>query len=350
MLFNIEHDAGDRIVGYCVPDGFSMIPKLRVCSGGSVLLCMEANESRPALVTAGRHETGLCGFTIDEPKVPGLAQLPDLEVYDDETDILIYRRAHERFIRRKVVRVETQLFPLWGLDDAIRGRFQHNIRGVEKLGRETVTQLLLLNQIKSSYLAGRFLYRNYQIYLDPEFDVIALIQSPYDELAERLLVLREIGRSGAASGILGPRDAMVYAPVIEFAANLPLNHPKDLKRALRTMPVDVAARLANPLVRQLSASTPDEMPGGAAVAMSLLALSSFKLVGFRDKPDQVAACLAEMFALDERRLPIPAPFGAAARLAALMREIRSLEVLLEKDLEVYHHVANASQKAAEVVA
>jgi hypothetical protein len=350
VLFNIEHDAGDRVVGYCVPDGFSAIPRLRVCASGRVLLCMEANEPRLALVTAGRHETGLCGFTIDESKVPRLAALPDLEVYDDETDILIYRRAHEGFIRRKVVRVETQLFPLWRLDDAIRGRFQHSVRGVEMLGRETVTQLLLLNQIESSYLAGRFLYRNYEMYLASGFDVVSLIQNPYDELAERLLVLREIGRSEVASGILGPRDAMVYAPVIAFARNLPLDNPRDLKRALRSMPGEVAARLANPLVRQLSASTPDEMPNGAAVAVSLLALSSFKLVGLRHAPDQAVACLAEMLALDDRRLPIPAPFGTVSPLAALMREIGSLEVLLENDLEVYHHVAEASQKAAEAAA
>ena len=128
-----------RVVGYCVPDGFSATPRLRICASGRVLLCMEANESRLALVTAGRHETGLWRFTIDESKVPGLAALPDLEVYDDETDILIYRRAHEGFIRRKVVRVETQLFPLWRLDDAIRGRFRRSVRGVEMLGRETVT-------------------------------------------------------------------------------------------------------------------------------------------------------------------------------------------------------------------
>ena len=31
MLFNLEEDSGDRVVGYVVPDGFSGVPSIWIC-------------------------------------------------------------------------------------------------------------------------------------------------------------------------------------------------------------------------------------------------------------------------------------------------------------------------------
>jgi hypothetical protein len=351
MLFSLEHDDGDRVVGYCVPDGFSATTQIRVCGRGRTLARLAADEPRPALVAAGRHETGLCGFTVDEAKTPGLSKIADLALYDDETGVLVYRRPRPEHIRRKLVRLETHLVPLWRLDDALKDRFQHHLRGAETFGRETVTQLFLLNQVESSYLAGRFLYRNYAIYIEAGFEVYAIVQEPFAEFAERLLALGKIKQTGSAGrAILGPRDVTIYEPAIAFASQLPFDDPKALKRALRAMPGEVAQRLANPLVRQFTATTPDEMPSGGAVAATLDALSSFTLVGLRHEPARAAAALAELLGLEARALPIPGAFGRAARLARELREIGAIEALLEKDLEVYHHLAEASLKAAETAA
>jgi hypothetical protein len=119
MLFNIERDSGDRIVGYCVPDGFEATPRLRVISGGAEIVRVEARELRQALVDAGRHQTGLCGFSISEAEAPGLPGLENLAIVDEDTGLLIYCRPRSDFLQRKVVRIETHLFPLWRLDDAI---------------------------------------------------------------------------------------------------------------------------------------------------------------------------------------------------------------------------------------
>jgi hypothetical protein len=349
MLFNLEQDGGDKIVGYCVPDGFSARPRLRVCVGGTAVARFEANEERSALVAAGRHETGLCGFTIDESKVPGLRQIADLAIYDDETELLIYRRPRAEFLRRKIVRLETHLFPLWRLDDALKGRFQHHVRGAEALGRETVTQLFLLNQVESSYASGRILYRNYAIYLDAGFEVFAILQEPFAELAERLLVLAKVKRAELA--ILGQRDATFFEPAIEYAAALPFDDEKSLKRELRAMPREIAALLANPFTRQLTTATPDEMPSGGAVAMVLDTLSTFQLVGLRHEPEIAAAALAELLKIDGAvALPIPGVFSTVPPLARTLRECGVIEALLEKDLEVYHHLSEASRKAAESAA
>ncbi len=117
MLFNIEVDEGTRIVGYLVPDTFSGSPWLRITDGQQELLALQCREERAALVAAGRHDTGRCGFTIDEAIISNLEQQVALEIYDQETNTLIYRRRPpSQVIQKRVLRLETHLFPLWSLD------------------------------------------------------------------------------------------------------------------------------------------------------------------------------------------------------------------------------------------
>ena len=73
MLFSIEADRGDQIVGYVVPDDYSASPTLRITQSGIEIAELACREARPSLVAAGRHATGLCGFTVDDLIVPDLA-------------------------------------------------------------------------------------------------------------------------------------------------------------------------------------------------------------------------------------------------------------------------------------
>src|SRR5262245_21264912 len=120
MLFNIELDEGKRIVGYLVPDAFSRSSSVSVTDGQRDLLILPCQEERAALVAARRHENGRCGFTIDETIIPDLAQQDALEIYDQETNILIYRRrSPSQVTPKRIFRLETHLFPLWRLDDRL---------------------------------------------------------------------------------------------------------------------------------------------------------------------------------------------------------------------------------------
>jgi hypothetical protein len=346
MLFNIEADTGDKVTGYVVPDGFSEVPSIRASCDGEEILVFSANEIRESLVAAGRHETGTCGFTLDSTLVAGLPELANLQLFHADSDLLIYRRPQPHAIRKKILRLETHLFPLWRLDCAFGVDFQYFANGVEQLGRETVTQLFLLNQVESIFLSGRILYKNYAYFIEPEFQTVLILQDPYHELAERLLVLSKI--RGAGRDQLGLRDSLCMRSAIDFAASLPFQDAKGLRRAMRYMPADVAAALANPLVRQLTATTPDEMPGPGAVAASLDLLSSFAIVEFRDRPENFVTAFGQFLEVDSSSLsPIP-QFPAVAPLADLLKNAGEIEALLEKDLELYHHVVEAFAKSRQV--
>lgn len=344
MLFNIESDMGGKLVGYVVPDGVATRPKLAVRANGQTLLTFEANEQRDALVAAGRHSTGQCGFSVDADMVPGLADLADLEIVETESETLVYRRPSPDRIARRVLRLETHLFPLWRLDNGLKPRFQYAASAIDQMGRETTTQLFLLDHVDSVYLSGRILYKNYAYYADTTFATVLILHEPYEELAERLLVLRNIEKVGART--LGMREAMSLKPVIEFAADLPLDDGKALGRSLRRMPPEATDFLANPLVRQLTTSTPNERPGNGAVASALDLLASCSIVGLRRDPRTFATALAELLGMDPSLLPDIVTIPSVVALGDTLRQTREAEALLGKDVELYGYVAAAFKKVA----
>jgi hypothetical protein len=344
VLFNLEYDAGARVSGYLVPDGYEGVPRIRVCSAGEELLVFSCNESRDALVQAGRHQTGQCGFSIDEDALPNLQTLAQLELYEADSGVMIYRRRAPDMVSRKILRLETHLFPLWRLDDALKRSFQYHARGVEALGRETVTQLFLLNAVDSVYISGRLLYKNYAYFVEAGFLTAVLLQNPYEELAERLMVLSKVRRVGAA--FLGMRESMGLEPALNYAESLPYDDDKALKRALRLMPADVGAVFANPLTRQLTAATPDQMPNATSVSSALDTLASFALVGLRHDFGKFLSALAELVGVEPVVLPTINRIPGVQRLAEVIKESRDMDAILDRDLELFHHVREAHEKTA----
>jgi hypothetical protein len=343
MMFNIEEDSGERVRCYVVPDGYSAVPVIRICNRGEQLTTFAANEKRELFANAGRHETGQCGFSIDTSVVPDLRDLADLELFDAETDILIYRRPRPDNIKKKLLRLETHLFPLWTVDNAIAPQFQYFAKGIENFGRETVTQLFLLHRVESVYLSGKILYKNYAYWVESGFQTLVMLQDPYEELAERLLVLSKVRKVGAAH--LGTRESAALEPAMDFAEALPMQDEKALRRALRQMPENVAVLLANPLVRQLTTGSPDEMPSGGAVAAALDILANSALVGLRHEPGKFLQAFAEILEIEADSLPRTPQFATVAPLAQLLKDSGDVDIILEKDLELYHYVESAANKS-----
>lgn len=339
MLFYIERDTGHEIVGYLVPDNYTYSSRVRIMLDGETVSVFETHEERISLVTGGRHETGRCGFTIDGRDIPNLAMQSEIALYDDETGCMIYRRQKPGMITRRVVRFETQLMPYWRLDDALMPFFQYVGKGVDRYGRETVTQMMLLDTMPSSYISGRLNYKNYAYYLNNGFDCCCMVQDPHDECAERLLVLRNAAKLGPS--FLGEREAKRLEPAMRFAEALPLDNPRDLRSVLSKMPEEVAGLLANPLVRMLTTANPDDMPGPSAIAGALDVLASFALVGFRDTAQEFTQAIGEWLELDARVFPVLPPFRSVSLLGEFLRETRAVDVILEKDMEFYQYALSA---------
>jgi hypothetical protein len=344
MLFNVEADRGDKIVGYVVPDEFSKSPTLRIIDNGSQIAELECAEERPALVVAGRHATGRCGFTVDESIVPGLAKNLNLELVDADTGIMIYRRRKKSQVAQKrVFRLETHLFPLWRFDERVEHRFQFFHKGVERHGRETTLQVFQLANVSSLYLSGRLAIAAYQTYLQDQFKSIALIHDPYVELAERLLTLKHVAKFG--DELLGPRDMVSFRAAIAFAQGVEQDE-RSLRRAFDSMSKEAIAILANPLTRQLSADSLDDPPPRNAYSRALSALASFALVGVREEQERFLEDVEALLDLPPATLPPLPRFSAVEEFASELRRLPEVELLLEDDLEVYHTTRAAIEQVS----
>ncbi|NNM74541.1 hypothetical protein [Enterovirga aerilata] len=344
MLFNIEHDLGREIIGYLVPDGFTGRATIRVTRRGDELLTKQTDSLRESLVHAGRHETGLCGFTIDDGEIPGLAEITDLEIRDAESDVIIYRRYNpEAIVRQKIFRLETHLLPLSRIDRAVQPRFQFYFPSIDRFGLETTHQMFLMNNTDSVYASGRVSYRSVEYYLDQGYTSVAMVQEPFEELAERVLLLRLIGENRA--GILGLRDSVTFETVKSFASGLPLDSDRALSRAFRDMDPEVANMLTDPVTRQLTTRLPDEVLKPSSIGQALSVLSGFRIVGVRHRAELFADALVDALSLHTGEVPVVEPIPAARELGARLREMPSVERLLEHDIAVFHFLSEAFEKS-----
>jgi hypothetical protein len=344
MLFNVQEDQRQRITGYFVPDSFSSRGHVRVSSQGLELAVIGTNELCMSLVVAGRHETGLCGFSIDEAAVPGLGALSHVEVSDAETGTLIYCRAPaEAVVPLKLLRIETHMIPLRRVDRAVAGRFAYSYIDAERAGLESSMQMFHLNHAQSLYVAGRLSYKPFESLIMRGFQTLCMINDPYEELAERILLLRHAAQR---PGLLELRDALAFEAAIDFAAGIELGNDKELRRNFERVDTDAAAPLTSPLVRQLTTRTGSEMPHSGFLATALDVLASCIIVGRRDDSRSFASALADLLGMTVESVPAVRRRAAAIRLAERLKPIRAVQDLLEFDLVVYYQVVEAFKKAS----
>jgi hypothetical protein len=342
MLFNVEIDAGFLVKGYVVPDAYDKYCNLVLKSGGQEILVVAANGARDGRLVGGRHVDSQCGFYIDETHLSNLSQIADLELRDEETNILIYRRRKPEYISKKVFRLESHLFPLWRMDKPMNARFQYFATQVERYGRETILQIANLAAYDSVFFSGRIMYSPVRQYVEDVYKIVFVMHHPYEELAERLMVLRQIPEGGG--GILASRDVSYFSPVLAFAKSLPLEDENALAANLRDPPREVAQLIASPIVRQLTCERMEDAPATRALSMALDVLSSFEIVGLRRASTPLLRAMAAFSQTSVNMLPPLSTLPGVTTLAKALRRSREFEHLLELDLQLYGYIAEAYRK------
>ena len=337
MLFSVTNDTGSRIEAYSIPDHYSGQSNLSLFSGGELLTTVEPNVHNPHAME--RHETGQVGFAIDESMVPGLAAIDDLEIRDADTGVLIYRRTSAPVSPHAFFRLETQMFPLWRIDQALKPHFRFWWDRIDKYSAETATQILHYYPFGSTYASGRLLYRNYEYCIYSRQKSAIMMQEPFEEMAERLLLFKRLGSD--VNRLLNERDAMIFAPILEVAQSLDSFDEAELRRVLGKADVKTLNLLSNPVARQLTAASPSDPAPADAVSKSLKLLSEFDVVGTRDYAHLFTEAIAELLDVNPMELPRLDRTPKLRKIAASLRAVGWIDALIEADLELYHHIQAA---------
>jgi hypothetical protein len=346
MLFKVDSDSGSAIRGYLVPDTFSAPAMISVCAGGEILCTVQAQEIVPAVVAAGRHQTGQIGFVIDERVVPGLVHIRALEICEAETGLAIYRRRPPGSPAVRLFRLEAGFRRMSSLDRSFDALFQTAFTGVDTYGRETASQALLLSSYESLYVSGRLLFKEYEYSLDEKFTKVIVVQDPYVQLAQTIVALHDGSLTGPTGFDL--RTELSMHDCIDYFAAADIGNANSLRTLLVHMPDAVEAAISNPLARLLAGRPGEDVPNGSYIPTGLQSLASFDIVGLQADPTTFADPLAALLGTDSAQLMPDDITMPEIRLAERLREHRLVESMLELDLELYERVSRIVRDLADL--
>jgi hypothetical protein len=346
MLFSIDEDVGARVEGWVMPDNPATTPRIIAHLDAEHHVVIEAFVYRPLLKQNGLHNTGVCGFALDENNCPGLTAANRLEIFDADNNLLLYRRRPDtRIVDKKLFRLESQLFRSAAIDDLLLTRFHMGYPALDLHPEETIRSILALPFTQSIYASGRVFWRVWERLLrDRGYQVGTLLRDPFHEMAERLLILK------LASSPQGGSIIDAVGPVVEAAAghlrNIDLKDFATLEALLAAAPIELKAILYNPLTYQLTAQNAFDPPPMPATAVALESLADMDAVGLRQDPAPFFEIVSAMLDLPEGLAEVPLPTSnTVIQWADFLRERPAVRKLIEMDIEVYRTAAGIIERS-----
>jgi hypothetical protein len=340
MLFSIDEDVGERIIGWLMPDNPAATPRILVHLDPERHVVVDAFVYRPLLKEQGLHNTGVCGFVIDEANCPGVTAAAKLEIIDADNNVLIYRRRNAGpLTEQKFLRLETQLFRSTSLDDQLAPRFQMAYKAMELFPEETTRSIFAIPFTKSIFASGRIFFRTWEPLLrDRGFKIGILLHEPFEEMSERLLILKWASSPDVSAAVL---DLMPALQTCTGALrDVDLGDARALDAILSRPSDELRALLYNPLIYQLAAPNAFDAPPMPETAAALDALAELDAVGVRADPRSFLDLLAAVLDLPDPLADVSlAVSKTVIGFADILRELRSARALIEKDLEVYSEAA-----------
>jgi hypothetical protein len=326
MRFFFDSDDGHSLHFWIVPDNPVAISRVVVSVGGRRVAEFSAFHSDETFRKLGWHATGQCTFHLTAAEIPGLVEIQDLELYDADTNVRIYRRFPDRgMVRQRVLLINTGIEPETVLQSMLYPYFQHCYFGLHRLTDEIMTSILGTQLMPSALLSGAITVPRYENYMMPDMMLTGiLVQDPHVEMATRMLWLRNRAEEAA-----DPARRWRLGPLAEAAAftdEYDLTDTRSLKRYFRMLPEPAYRLLYNPLIRQLATRMPEDplFPGHSIAAIEVI--SRLGVVGHRDRFEAFASSLIDRLEID---VPVPAAPTIADEVLALADRLRSVKAVHE---------------------
>ncbi|CAO4170750.1 hypothetical protein CLBKND_01656 [Methylorubrum aminovorans] len=341
MRFLLSSDEGDVIRGWVVPDNPQAISRVSVCIEGQRVAEVSAIHADQNFVKFGWHATGQCHFEIRESDVPGLAGIERLEIYDVDTNVLVYRRLPRHALTdKKVILLNGHIRPETVIQTALYPYFRQSYFGIGRFPDEILRAIFDTVTLDSCLMAGSIIFPRYEgHFVQSGALTMLLVHDPFVELASRLYWLRERASIAANAEQHWRLGNLVEAAA--FTLDYDFTDAKSLKRLFRMMPEPAYHLLYNPLTRQLSTHVPEDrlMPGSSIIAVEVL--SRIDVVGHRDYFEAFMASVFHHIGI-EAPLPLPLPIpNETLALAELLRGMR-----FARDMVVYDTVLSDAVRAS----
>jgi hypothetical protein len=348
MLFNIDADQGSQVFGWVMPNNPAATPSVIVHLDANNHVVVEASIYHALLKERGLHNTGVCGFALDENNCRGLTASNRLEIHEADTNLLLYRRRpSEGIIDKKFFRLEPQLFRSVAVDDALAPHFQMAYSALELQAEETIRAIIGLPFTSSIYASGRIFWRFWEPLLrDRGYMVGILLRDPFHELAERLLILKLV------SSPEGDSIADAVGPEVQAAAThlrkVDLRDISAIEAAVASPPLELRSIVYNPLTYLLTAANAFDAPPSPTTAIALESLADMDAIGLRQDTESFFELVSAALDVSESLSPEALPTSSTVvQWADLLRERPAMRRLIEMDLVVYKTAADIIERQRE---
>lgn len=345
MKFFVNKDISGGINFWITPDNPSAISKVHVSLDGVRAAELSAWITDDNIRASGWHSTGQCVFNITEKEVPQIRQAKRVEIYDADTNILVYRSVADRaFVQQRLININTSIHHYNLIEQNLFEKFQYSYFGVEKLSEESTQNIMQGPWLTSLMISGSVIYPRYEMFFQDESCVTSvLIHDPYTEMARRMLWLQSkkpIADDDLQRWRLGSlRESVLVAAEYDFS------NGKSIKRFLRMLPEPCYRLLYNPLCRQFGTRSPTDpfSPGNSIVAMEII--SRVKIVGHSDYTNEYSTALLDRLgvsSIDAPPLQVPPEVSA---LATLLKSIELAREMVNFDVVISDAVRHAVIKS-----
>lgn len=345
MFFNIDDDDNHAIRGWLAPDNPSVSPKIGILIPGRPEIQFEANIHRPDILDLGLHSTGQVGFTVDASLVPDIDLLEEIELVEVATRTPIFGRFRKDIhLEKKLFLFDGSIVPKQGMIESLSKRFSLSYPNSERYALETMIVLVNNPSAKSVFFSGRPNFNRYAGYLEANgFFCAALLRDPVEELAERLLFLSMLQRSGRQQLIAELSTGL--QPLLEFSKDFPFSDQKAMLAAFRGADDTVRQAIMSPMVRMFGCNV-DELPGHRNVALALDHLASLDVVGTVSEYDLFRVMLNHSLGADILGNEPPEQYSSVLEVAEMLSQIGIVVDLIADDISLYSYVEEAVKRGA----
>ncbi|MGO9431074.1 hypothetical protein [Rhodoblastus sp.] len=198
--------------------------------------------------------------------------------------------------------------------------------------------LVIINNhfTQSIAISGRSNFNRYAPFLNNAGYIrAALLRDPFEELAERLLFLKLLGKSDLAN-LIG-MYTRGFESLLELARDLPLNDQKAMTAAFRSITDEQREAIKSPMTRILGCNI-GESPEHRHVPIALENLATMDVVGTRALFGPFKELLAGILGANIFGDEVPTCFPSISHLAASLSRIGVIADLLEHDRALYSYV------------
>ena len=339
MRFDIDSDSGRSISGWLTLDNPSSRPIFNIILPGKEPIQTVATEFRQAVLDHGFSTTGIVGFKIDDSIVPNIENEKILEIREATSNLLLHRRADQtKFIQRKFLLLDLSVSPRKDIFDSLSSFFATPYHFLDRYTFETLSYIIGV-LLESRVLYGKVNFmRHADMIKRSEFVVAALVRDPFEELAERIILLKKAANH-PNSNFVSELFAS-WLPVVDFAASLPIDDTKVIAKAFHKLSTEKRRVFCDPLTRMLGCNI-DEPASRHGVTQALENMSKMDVVGTMDKYVEFKAMTTGCFGANVLGDSAYTVSPAVTDLAEKLANVGVVRDFLENDLALYSYINEA---------